>query len=470
MLIPIDQDSQQPRYQQIYHYLKNQIMTGHLLAGHKLPSKRQLALDNGISQNTVVRAYDQLLVEGYIQSKERSGYYVCDISYQTLTPPTQPNQARSTEQSSNDYQLDLSKSIPDQDIFPYTKYRQIYRHILAGEDSLILDQFSHQGLVDLRQQIQNYLQVSRSVPCQADQVVIGASFNQLFTDLIRLFDQPLDLALEDPGYLKASHLNHLSQVKTWPIPLASDGLDLDALAASPADWVCVTPGHQYPTGSIMPMKKRLQLLDWLQIGGNRYIIEDDYDSEFKYGGLTIPSLKHLDHQDRVIYFGSFTRTLAPGLRVAYMVLPRHLVVRYQDKFSHLSSTVSSLTQLALSEFMRQGEFANHLNRTRRYYGRKRDQIIKALSKYDPAGQVYGEEAGLHILFKPSQSFDLVQFKKMAGSAGLKIRSLADFSSICQAGWENILFISFSAVPTAMLDNLAHDLIKWVKESAVVKKS
>lgn len=471
MLLPINADSKTALYVQLYQILKDKIHNHEFKTNEKLPSKRNLAQTNSISENTVTSAYEQLLVEGYIYSIERKGYYVSTIDFHTpLTHPVGAVESPATKVQapiSQKYMHNFTRSNPDQAIFPFTIFSKLYRTLLQEGDQKLIRETSGQGLYPLRKQLQQYLAVSRGVPCTPEQIVLGPSTEFLLNILFQLLGEKLIIGVEDPGYQGFQQLLKRTSIPFLPISVNNNGLNVQALADSPINLMFATSNHQFPTGNIMPLKQRQALLNWANQSDERYIIENDYDSEFKYSGIPIPSLKYLDQKNRVIHIGSFTRVLSPGIRLSYMVLPNNLVKKYESDFSTSSSALSTFEQWIIHDFIEGGHFSTHLNRSRTFYKKKRDQMIQAILRNDPNAQIFGEKAGLHLLVRPSFNFDGPLFKKMTTSKKIKLNLLSDYAFNKVSEQDQIIFLSFSSIPENEIDEIVEKIFDMIRLS--VKK-
>lgn len=471
MLLPINADSKTALYVQLYQILKDKIHNHEFKTNEKLPSKRKLALANSISENTVTNAYEQLLVEGYIYSIERKGYYVSTIEFHTPliqradTVESPINKVPTSIQQK--YTYNFTRSNPDQTIFPFTVFSKLYRNLLQEADEKLIRETSGQGLYPLRKQLEQYLAVSRGVPCTPEQIILGPSTEFLLNILFQLLGKELIVGVEDPGYQGFQQLLNRAKIPFYPISVNRDGLNVQELADSPINLMFATSNHQFPTGNIMPLKQRQSLLQWANQSDERYIIENDYDSEFKYSGIPIPSLKYLDQKNRVIHIGSFTRVLSPGIRLSYMVLPNNLVKKYESDFSTSSSSLSTFEQWIIHDFIEGGHFSTHLNRSRTFYKKKRDQMIQAIQKNDPNAQVFGEKAGLHLLVRPSFNFDGTLFKKMTVKQNIKLNLLSDYAFNKEAEQDQIIFLSFSSIPENKIDEIVDKIFDMIRLS--VKK-
>lgn len=382
-----------PLYDQLYRHISAAIQSGELAPGAKLPSKRQLCATLGISMSTVETAYSLLAAEGYILSKPRSGFVVA-----RLVPLAGPAPARSApvEEAAapSPWKYSFATGAVDTSVFPFSSWARITKEAVY-ENPELLQRGHPQGDFPLRAALTDFLAQYRGVRCHPDQIIVGAGADYLLSILLQLLPHHQDVALEDPGYpaAYATVLHHGRRVV--PIPVDSQGMDPDALGRSPAAIAYVTPSHQFPLGVTMPAGRRSRLLQWAG-EGDRYLIEDDYDSEFRYASRPIPAMQGLDRQGRVVYMGTFSRSIAPAIRVAYMILPPALLERYRAEFPLAASTVSRFEQEALRRFIVQGLYGRHLRRVGNLYRRKCALLTEALSAI-PGARLSGHEAGLHFL-------------------------------------------------------------------------
>lgn len=415
--IPITTTSPIPMYEQIYNYIKEEILNGTLGAGERLPSTRSLAAYLLVSRNTVDMAYGQLLSEGYIDSKQKSGYFVNEIvSLKSISLPKEDAIDYSEQSCAETYSCDFSPFTVDTSHFPFTTWKRLTNSCLADNDNFFHIPNS-QGDYAFRKAIAAYLHQSRGVTTTPEQIIIGAGADYLLQLLSNLFDPTDCIAMEDPGYLQAKRIFASLQRKTVSLPVTKQGMNLSSLASSDANIVYVTPSHQYPLGTVMPINQRLTLLSWANEDETRYIIEDDHDSEFRYVGKPIPSLQSIDTGEKVIYMGTFSKAISPAIRIAYMVLPKPLLQQYRTRFSFLSSTVSRLDQNIMTAFMAGGYFERHLNRMRKQYKAKHDCMLSSLKCFGRHISIYGCNAGLHLVVtfhidKPESS--LITLAKQTG--------------------------------------------------------
>ena len=355
-------------YMQIYEYFKNEIINGTYKANTKLPSKRNLAKEYKISLNTVDNAYSKLLEEGFIYSKERQGFFVSDVG-ELYVLDSKPIHITKEEEN---IEYDFSYSGVSEE-FPYKIFKKISSNIFDNKD--ILEKVDYQGYLPLRTQISEYLDKSRGFKAEPSQIVISSGSEYLFQIIFKLISGKF--GIEDPGYNMLSNIMDTNDINYEFIPVDKNGMDLTKLKKSKSDFCVITPAHQFPTGVIMNMQRRVELLNMKKI---KYVIEDDYDSEFKYSKRPVPALKSIDVNDKVIYIGSFSKSISPSFRVSFMVLPFDLVEKYNKIFKFFICPVSIMVQKMLTTFIETGEFEKHLNRMRKIYSKKRQLLMDMLNE------------------------------------------------------------------------------------------
>lgn len=382
-----------PLYEQLYRHISSAIQSGQIRPGKKLPSKRQMCATLGISMSTVETAYSLLADEGYILSRPRSGYVAAPIV--PLESPRPTPAAPLPEPPAPAWRYSFSTGAVDTSVFPFSSWARISKEAVY-ENPELLQRGHPQGDPPLRKALAELLAQYRGVRCHPDQIVVGAGADQLLALLLQLLPRHQAVALEDPGYPSAyAVVRHLGR-QAVPVPVDSEGMDPEALERAGASLAYVTPSHQFPLGMTMPAGRRSRLLQWACRGEDRWLIEDDYDSEFRHASRPIPAMQGLDRQGRVIYLGTFSRSIAPAIRVAYMILPPPLLERYRREFSLAASTVSRFEQEALRRFIVQGLYSRHLRRAGNLYRQKCAILTGALSAI-PGAHLSGEKAGLHFL-------------------------------------------------------------------------
>ena len=383
-----------PLYDQLYRHIAGAIQSGALAPGTKLPSKRRLCALAGVSMSTVETAYSLLAAEGYVLAKPRSGY-VC--AHLLLPAPSDPAPVPEAPQSPEPprWAYDCSTSAVDVSVFPFSSWARITKEAVY-ENPGLLQRGHPQGDWPLRAELAQLLAQYRGVRCAPEQVVVGAGADYLLSLLLQLLPEQRTVALEDPGYPAAYAAAALHGREPVPIPVDGQGMDRDALERSGAGLAYVTPSHQFPLGVTMPAGRRSQLLHWAASRPGRFLIEDDYDSEFRWTSRPIPALQGMDRAGRVVYMGTFSRSIAPAIRVAYMILPPELLERFRATFSHGACAVSRFEQESLRRFLAQGLYGRHLRRTGNLYRRKCALFTQALGEI-PGVSITGAEAGLHFL-------------------------------------------------------------------------
>lgn len=386
-----------PLYEQIYQYLKQDICLGRMACGEKLPSTRALANHLDVSRCTVEVAYEQLLSEGYIEAIPCKGFYVAELEglYQQVGVHQVENQVAKERQPR--YRYDFSPNGIDLQSFPYNTWRKLSKEILSADRSSLFKSGDSKGEAELRHAIRNYLHQSRGVNCRVEQIVVGAGNEYLLMLLGIMFGQKRKVAFENPTYKQAYRVFENLSYDITTVDMDKYGMRIDELHKTGANLAYVMPSHQYPLGIVMPIGRRMELLKWASEADDRYIIEDDYDSEFRYKGKPIPALQGFDKAGKVIYLGTFSRSIAPAIRVSYMVLPDMLVDIYRAKCEFMSCTVPKIDQVILQKFMEQGYFERHLNKMRGIYKNRHDVLLSHLRPLLPHCSITGENAGVHLL-------------------------------------------------------------------------
>lgn len=402
-------------YMQIYEYFKNEIINGTYKANKKLPSKRNLAKEYNISLNTVDNAYSKLLEEGFIYSKERQGFFVSDVG-ELYVLDSKPIHITKEEEN---IEYDFSYSGVSEE-FPYKIFKKISSNIFDNKD--ILEKVDYQGYLPLRTQISEYLDKSRGFKANPSQIVISSGSEYLFQIIFKLISGKF--GIEDPGYNMLSNIMDTNDINYEFIPVDKNGMDLTKLKKSKSDFCVITPAHQFPTGVIMNMQRRVELLNMKKI---KYVIEDDYDSEFKYSKRPVPALKSIDVNDKVIYIGSFSKSISPSFRVSFMVLPFDLVEKYNKIFKFFICPVSIMVQKMLTTFIETGEFEKHLNRMRKIYSKKRQLLIDMLSERKDI-TIRGADAGLHVVLEYPKNYSEEYIVKKAKEKKIKVYGLSSYGT------------------------------------------
>lgn len=421
-------------YESLYKCIKNDILQGKLCAGEKLPSKRSFAKNLGISVITVENAYGQLSDEGYIYSMPKRGFYVSDIDM-----VANPNTGAKTSADANlfddsasiacsPYFADFSSNQTDSEIFPFTIWTKTVRSVLNDNRIQLMINPPCGGILPLRNAIARYLGDFRGMKVAPHQIIIGAGTEYLYGLLIQLLGKNLIYGVENPGYHKIGKICKSMGVTYRHVDLDESGVSIHELEEKKIDIIHTSPSHHFPTGLVMPVSRRYELLGWAAKEKERYIIEDDYDSELRLSGKPFPTLQSIDISGKVIYTNTFTKTLASTVRISYMVLPEDLAKRFYSELSFYSCTVSNFEQYTLAQFMENGSFEKHINRLRNYYQNKRDAILKEL-KSGSIGKyitIQEEEAGVHFLMHIQSDCTEAEIVEKAKAGGVKLDPLSRY--------------------------------------------
>lgn len=459
-MLHLDAAADAPLYRQIYHQLKQDILSGALPQGMRLPSIRALARDLRAGRNTVENAYAQLVLEGYVSVLPRSGYRV-NVIQRDLHAPEGPaaqgcGKAEHREEPAGhlpDY--DFHYGNLDAATFPYVVWRKLLFAVMEGartgrvaSDGMHVYGDAH-GDLRLRTELAASLYRSRGVRCTAEQVVMCSGLQPSIMAVTRLLRREYDeaeqvpqVALEDPAYIGARRAYECFGFRTVPIPVNGDGIDVAALRASSARVVHIAPSHQFPTGAVMPICRRMEVLNWATEHG-AWIVEDDYDSELRYDGRPIPSLQSIDRHGRVIYTGTFSKTLSPGMRMSYMVLPEQLAERFRTVFAGFQCTVPWLEQAVLARFMAEGHWERHLRRICLAKKRKHDVFVGMATRLMGDGvRIHGHNAGLHLLLEVPGGPGEAALVARAAAHGVRVYPASPFWADARRYPDNCLFIGY----------------------------
>lgn len=417
-----------PIYEQLYDYIKNEIVENNLKFNDKLPSKRSLSDHLGISINTVTNAYEILIDEGYIYSVERKGYFISNID-NIINIPFANAENIENDDKNKKFKYNLKYNNIDTDNFPIYNWKKSTINVLDSNDNWLKARDS-QGLFELRDCVCKYLKNSRNVITKPENILISSGIEYLFQILFYILPEDSTFAIENPGFKMFKDIFKNNKFEYQPIDIDDKGISIDDIEKSNSNVLCITPSHQFPTGVIMPIDRRIQLLNWASLNKNRFIIEDDYDSEFKYYGKPIPALKSLDVSGNVIYISNFSKSISPTLRISYMVLPDILLKEYKDNIPFINCPVSSLNQLILSNFIKEKYFERHLNRMRTIYKDKRElatNFIKSNDKYDNYN-IVGSDAGLHFAIEVNNKMTEKELIDSASRVGILVEGIDSYYS------------------------------------------
>jgi GntR family transcriptional regulator / MocR family aminotransferase len=456
LMFALNKNTTKPLYEQLYIGIKSAILSQQIEVGTQLPSKKKLADFLNISQTTIEVAYAQLVAEGFIVSKPRIGFFVEDINELPYIE-TEHIELPIEDTEKKMIQFDFHPGKIDTDSFPFSQWRKYAKNLYDTPSKELLQIGEPQGEYTLRTEIAKYLYQSRGIVCKPEQIVIGSGTEQLFPMILRLLENDSTLALENPGYSASPRIQ--LQNKAIPIPVDEDGLIVEQLEKTNANVVYITPSHQFPTGAVLSATRRTQLMQWAAKSKNRYIIEDDYDSEFRYTGKPIPALHGMDQNEKVIYLSTFTKSLMPSLRLAYFLLPSTLLKKYKETFSYYSATVPRFDQHIVASFMRDGYFSKHLNRMRKIYRKKLDKLTHIFKTEYPEVIITGDQAGMHILISLPLQKSENELKAIAAKKHISIYPLSDYLLKPIEYKHPTFLLGFGGIPLEKIEESIHQLMQ-----------
>ncbi|MEI4623001.1 PLP-dependent aminotransferase family protein [Bacillus pfraonensis] len=464
LIIPLQSESQTPIYIQIYEYMKQEILKGTLPSETRLPSHRNLALQLGISRITIESAYQQLAAEGYVESKPKRGIFVAEVDVDVI-PNKQQKRSYPLETTGNELiHFDCSQGNIDQTAFPLSNWKRAIQESLLQYENDLFTKEDPQGEQILRAHIAKYLYHARGVHCTPKQIIIGAGTQPLLWLLLQLLGKQKSYAIENPGFHRVKAIIQSCGLLSYPVPLDEKGINISSLNDCNANVAYVTPSHQFPYGMIMPLSKRLELLKWAN-AKQGYIIEDDYDGEFRYVGKPIPSLQGLDTNERVIYMGTFSKSFLPSLRMGYIVLPNHLLEAYKELGGIFKQTVSKMQQLALAIFIQKGDWDRHLNRVRTLYKKKHHRLVKSLmNQMGTNVDILGDQSGLHIVLRVHNGMTEQELIQSAAEKHVKLYPLSIYDSVNNLQKEAYVLLGFGGIPIDSIETVVTLLKKaWFRQ-------
>lgn len=435
-------------YEYLYKQIKKDILNYTLSPDEKLPSKRALAKHLNISTITVETAYQQLMAEGYIYSRAKSGYYVSHLSTSKIqNTDSLPLRLPKEETAPMSYFADFVSNSTAPGSFPFPSWTKLMRETMSDEADKLMVRSPSTGVWELRTAIADSLYQFRGMNVEPDQIIIGAGTEYLYSLIIQLLGREKTYAVEDPGYQKIAKIYAANDVNCIPVPLDQSGVNVDVLEKTDAKVLHISPSHHFPTGIVTPISRRYELLSWASKSPERYIIEDDYDSEFRLFGKPIPPLQSIDVLDKVIYMNTFSKTLTSTIRISYMVLPKGLMKRYKKELSFYSCTVSNFEQYTLARFIKKGHFEKHINRMRNYYRTQRDTIISCIKKHPDyhKGKIMEENSGLHFLLKVTTDKSDVELLQQMEQQGLHLSCLSQYYYNKETSIDHTLIINYSGI-------------------------
>lgn len=408
-----------PLYESLYRCIRADILSGKLPPDTKLPSKRALSTNLEVSKITVEGAYNQLLAEGYIRSEEKVGYFVETVEQAACLPSIQ--EAPPVRQEAL---VDLTANGPAH--FPFSVWSRLQREVMLDLGTDLLQPLPNQGLWELRSAIAAHLAQFRGMQVSPHNILVGAGTDFLYNLLIQLLGRDKCYAVEEPGYTKIRQIYASAGARCMGAQMDGSGVLPEKLER--AQVLHLSASHHFPTGIIMPMARRLELLRWVNAEDDRWIIEDDYDSEFRFNAHPMPALQSLDRQGRVVYMNTFSKTLAPSIRISYMILPEKLMEQFHKTLLFYSCTVSSFEQHTLARFIETGHFEKHINRMRKFYKARRNRVLSAIEQCPLADRltIREENAGLHFLVQVETPISDEALEQRCAAAGIRVRSLGSY--------------------------------------------
>lgn len=538
LTLELHKNKSTPLYMQIYSYIKSEVLARRLKAGNKLPSKRALAAQLGISTITIEGAYGQLMAEGYIYAKAKSGYYISPlesiqqaddsaadffqhntlgdaqlfsgpekISYESgytdnmpgasgtvnmaglsnspstsgifvpsslqstntalshasseissrpsITSTSMPSSSTISSKGRMSHEstaqtscatIDLSSNNILPESFPFSIWTKLMRHTMSENQALLLTKSPTAGIYSLRCAIAEHLLRFRGMHIQPEQIIIGAGTEYLYELIIKLIGRDKIYCVEDPGYHKLQRIYTDNGACCFSLPIDQQGMSVTALNAVRCDVIHISPSHHFPTGIITPVSRRYELLGWAT-SGQRYIIEDDYDTEFRLVGKPIPSLFSMDMSSKVIYMNTFSKSLTSTIRISYMVLPMTLMEEFNRRLGYLSCTVSTFEQYTLAEFINQGYFERHINRMRNNYKKLRQLLLKELLTHPEHDkiQILQQASGLYFLLKINTTLSDRDLRSRLQQNGVHLQSLQHYYQNRQAAPEHTFVVNYSSL-------------------------
>ena len=434
-----------PLYEALYRCIRQDILSGKLSSGDKLPSKRALAVHLEVSKITVETAYNQLLSEGFIRSQEKVGYFVESLQRQMAEPVW-----KEATEAQSDGLIDLTGNSPSQ--FPFSVWSRLQREVMLDLGESLLLPLHKQGLPALRNAIARHLNQFRGMQVEPDNILIGAGTDFLYNLLVQLLGQDKRYGVEEPGYSKIQKIYEAAGAVCNLLPLDREGVDPEELGDTQI--LHISPSHHFPSGIVSSVARRQALLKWAAEKEDRWIIEDDYDSEFRFHAHPIPAMHTLNAGEKVIYLNTFSKTLAPSIRISYMVLPARLMEEYRKKLSFYSCTVPSFEQYTLERFISRGYFEKHINRMRKLYKSIRNRVLTAITGCSQADHftILEEHAGLHFLLQVDLPLTDAQLREKCRELGLRVAPLSSYYRFPEEN-SHCLVINYSGLTEQTLSQL-----------------
>lgn len=449
-----------PLYEYVYKCIKNDILCGNLKQGEKLPSKRTFAKNNGVSTITIQNAYEQLISEGYVYTIPKKGYYVADIENMVVKTNVESVKfdIRIPKQKES-YRIDLSSNKTNPEYFPFSVWAKLCRETIASRSNELMEVTPTGGAYELRSAIAKHLKSFRGMSVNPNQIVIGAGTEYLYGLLIQLLGSDKNYCTENPGYKKLVQIYEKHNIKCYFANMDEKGISVESLRRANADVAHISPTHHFPTGISMPANRRYEVLSWANESDGRYVIEDDYDSEFRPSGKPIPPMFSIDRAEKVVYMNTFSKSLTPTIRISYMILPPHLINRFYKELSFYSCTVSNFEQYTLSEFINQGFFEKHINRMRLYYSKQRKRLITNIenSKLNEVCEIIENDSGLHFLLRLKTDKPDNEITDMLKEKGIQIRALSEYYLAPARKQEHLFIMNYSDIDMEKIEEAIEEI-------------
>lgn len=452
----LDARGSTPRYQYLYQRIRDDILDGRIAPREKLPSKRALAAHLRTSVITVENAYQLLMVEGYIHSRDKVGYFAEELRPRPAAaraPQAPPRVPRIVGGAEHACFADFSSNRIQTSLFPLSALQRLLREAIALDDPALFGTIPSNGTEILRHAIADYLRRFRGMDVDPEQVVVGCGTEYLYSRLMQLFGEDTVLGLEDPGNHKFADIAARYRIRSEYVPVGPEGVLLDALGRGGASLLHLSPANSFPFGAVMPIRKRLDVLSWLYERDGRYLVEDDFDSEItSLGGAAMP-IFHYDDRGRTVYLNTFSKTMLPSLRVAYMVLPPRLLARYRETTTFYSCTVSGADQYAYARFISEGHFERHLSRLNTFFRAQRKRVLAELDLVGlgARAQVTAPPAGTHVTLElGAVAPGAERMRERARELDIRFASVADYAARPTEEMARQLVVNYASVPPERL--------------------
>lgn len=456
-------------YENLYSCIREDIINGRIKQGEKMPSKRTLAENLGVSSLTVENAYLRLMDEGLLYSEPKRGYFVSNMAAVPVMAESKIidlNINTKGGKKDNAVSFDFSSNRTETGMFPFSVWAKLMREVISNREEDLLKVSPTGGVYELKEAIAEHLSSFRGMAIDPDQIIVGAGTEYIYTMITKLLGKDKVYGIENPGYQKINRIYRSENVDIELLDLDNSGIDIGKLRKSEASIVHVSPIHQFPTGITMTYQRKQELLNWAYEKEGRYIIEDEYDSEFRLNKKPIPPLMSSDSKGRVIYINTFSKSLTSTIRISYMILPKNLAELFYEKLFFYSNTVSTFEQYILSEFIKRGYFEKHINRMRLHYIRKKKEIENTISEVFEENQckIIENDSGLHFILELNTKLPDEIVEEELLKRGIRLNSISSFDIKEQKKNYHRFLLNFSGMQTEGLKNS----LKIVKEVTIKK--